>query len=233
MFRLARIGYQLAKLIPQQCMLCLRGCQQLPCTHCRDAIRQFPHKAFKHNLMRWPKVASALQLSEFECVHAIGEYEYPLTKLITDLKFNGKLACAEALSNCFCASLKERNLPLPQLILPAPLHHKRYVKRQFNQAVEIAVAVAERLKIRCDLAALNRHRYTLAQTELDRDQRLSNVAGAFSCNKLTRDITHIAIFDDVITTGATMCAMRDAVLETNPHIKIEVWSISIALASLD
>ena len=167
--------------------------------------------------MRWPKVASALQLSEFECVHAIGEYEYPLTKLITDLKFNGKLACAEALSNCFCASLKERNQPLPQLILPAPLHHKRYVKRQFYQAVEIAVAVAERLKIRCDLAAVNRHRYTLAQTELDRDQRLSNVAGAFSCNKLTRDITHIAIFDDVITTGATMCAMRVRCVPGHPR----------------
>ncbi|WP_289366805.1 ComF family protein [Alteromonas arenosi] len=183
--------------------------------------------------MRWPKVASALKPHSFHRVHAIGDYEYPLAKMITELKFQKRLSCAEALANCFSDSLRGRQHALPQCIIPTPLYPTRYLQRQFNQTVEIAISVADQLELECRLNSLQRVRHTTAQVQLGRDQRLANVADSFSCAVLPSHITHIALFDDVVTTGATMHAMRKAILAANPNLIIEIWAICIALASLD
>lgn len=95
------------------------------------------------------------------------------------------------------------------LLVPLPLHASRKRERGFNQ-IE---SVLERLPLeyrdgtRATLApdTLVRTRATKPQTRLPRSERLSNVAGAFALHE-GADVskTHVYLFDDVATTGATL-----------------------------
>jgi predicted amidophosphoribosyltransferase len=79
----------------------------------------------------------------------------------------------------------------------------RYRERGFNQARELALPVCKALdlKLRSDLVA--RHRETREQAGLDRNERLKNTRHAFA---LTAPLAarHVAIIDDVVTTGSTV-----------------------------
>lgn len=91
------------------------------------------------------------------------------------------------------------------LLVPVPLHWRRQQWRHGNQAYELARELARHSGLRlCD--GLLRKRSTRTQTKLTRQQRLSNLRGAFALKKkhLTdfRDRPAILI-DDVFTTGAT------------------------------
>lgn len=124
-----------------------------------------------------------------------------------------------------------RQIPaLPQAILPVPLHHKRLQQRGFNQALELVKPMANALNIPLLKAAVIRQKYTHAQSALDYTQRQTNVADAFA---LTQHLPyqHIAIFDDVITTGATVAALAE--LLTQSGIKqVEIWSFARTQAQI-
>jgi ComF family protein len=116
--------------------------------------------------------------------------------------------------------------PSPKVILPVPLHRDRHRERGFNQSVEIARHLSRSFQIPLDLHAVIRHRPTLPQVHLTADERAKNVRGAFS---LRRPITarHIAIFDDVVTTGATVAAIAE-LLRRQGVERIEVWAVARA-----
>jgi ComF family protein len=100
--------------------------------------------------------------------------------------------------------------PLPWLLVPVPLHSRRFRERRFNQSLELAATLAKLSGIPCrDL--LQRTRYTTAQAALNRQQRLKNLAGAFSLKPKKTLPAHAGIFlvDDVFTTGSTAheCAL--------------------------
>jgi competence protein ComFC len=98
----------------------------------------------------------------------------------------------------------------PWLIIPVPLHSRRFRERRFNQSLELANTLSRLSGIPChDL--LQRTRYTTAQAALNRQQRLKNLAGAFCLKPRTTLPPHagILLIDDVFTTGSTAheCAL--------------------------
>lgn len=98
----------------------------------------------------------------------------------------------------------------PWILVPVPLHARRFRERRFNQSAELARTVGRLSGIPChDL--LHRTRYTTAQAALNRQQRLKNLAGAFTLKPGTCLPPHSGIFliDDVFTTGSTAheCAL--------------------------
>ncbi len=98
----------------------------------------------------------------------------------------------------------------PWVLVPVPLHARRFRERRFNQSAELARTVAKLSGIPChDL--LRRTRYTTAQAALNRQQRLKNLEGAFMLKPKTILPPHAGIFlvDDVFTTGSTAheCAL--------------------------
>lgn len=223
----------LARFIPQYCVLCRQASNVALCGCCKTSIKSFKHSLCDYNLMRWPKIIDAMQPHSLAHLHAFGEYQFPLSYWLQQLKFKHKLLYAEILAELFVDSISPRTESLPQALIPAPLHLQRYLKRHFNQARVLSQSIGYRLCISVLDGALIRQINTPAQSQLNRQQRLNNISTAFISPVIAPSIKHVAIVDDVITTGATMQAMIDAITKANPKLKIEVWSIALALSSLD
>jgi ComF family protein len=118
---------------------------------------------------------------------------------------------------------------LPGAIVPVPLHPSRLRKRGYNQALELAKPLAKRLGIPVSREVLHRTRATHAQTELTAIQRRRNVRGAFAVNIDGNAPEHVAVLDDVFTTGATLaecaCVLKRAGVQ-----RVDVWALARAPA---
>ena len=160
----------------------------------------------------------------FESSFVPFRYAYPLDHLVQGLKFRNELACGRVLGELFAVSLLARGAPLPEAIVPVPLALRRYRKRGYNQAIELALSIRRvtALAVRSEVAI--RQRETAEQAGLDRKARRRNVTGAFAIVAPLRE-RHIAILDDVVTTGSTARELA-AVLRQAGAERIEVWAIA-------
>ncbi len=152
-------------------------------------------------------------------------YGWPLDRLESRFKFGRDLAAGRAL-----ATLWQREpmpVPKPELLLPVPLHRARLRQRGYNQALELAKPLARELGVPLRHDLLQRSRATGAQTELDALARRRNVRGAFALRTGTALPAHVAILDDVMTTGATLaeCAR---VLKRAGVARVDVWALARA-----
>jgi len=93
------------------------------------------------------------------------------------------------------------NVALAQM--PMPLHPQRLQARGFNQSLEIAKVIAKQRDIKLDSTSCSRIKNTPPQASLAPKERIKNMKGAFDC-KGTFNGMHIALIDDVMTTGASL-----------------------------
>ncbi|MDO8451459.1 MAG: ComF family protein [bacterium] len=115
------------------------------------------------------------------------------------------------------------------LIVPIPLHPSRLHFRGFNQAELLAGLIAERIHIPVEARCMKRIRRTTPQVEMkDRNERMKNMSGVFSFQKLptmNHTLCAIILFDDVFTTGATM---RSAATTLKVAGFPFVWGVTMA-----
>ena len=154
-------------------------------------------------------------------------YEWPLAQLESRFKFGGDLAAGRTLALSWLASPSPAEIP--QAIVPVPLHHSRLRQRGYNQALELAKPLAKHFGASVVRDALRRTRATLAQTELTAVQRRRNVRGAFVANPDGKAPEHVAVLDDVFTTGATL-AECVRVLKRAGVKRVDVWALARAPA---
>jgi len=152
------------------------------------------------------------------------EYRYPIDKFITELKFRQKLYRAQSLGQLFSEYIKSKNIPLPECIIPVPLHPKRLQQRGYNQALEIARVVSAKLNIPINRELCVRVKDTKPQSNLNARSRQQNIENAFEI-KQPSHYQHVVIFDDVITTGNTVETLAKLLRQHNIKI-IQVWSIA-------
>lgn len=152
-------------------------------------------------------------------------YGWPLDHLETRFKFGRDLAAGRALVAAW--QHEPMPLPVPQLLLPVPLHVRRLRQRGYNQALELARPLAGHLGVPLRHDLLQRARGTAAQTELDAVARRRNVRGAFAVRAGATLPAHVAILDDVMTTGATLaeCART---LKRAGVARVDVWALARA-----
>jgi ComF family protein len=180
-----------------------------------------------------PKVNLGLPKVDFPQVLALADYQWPLSKLLTGLKFSKNIPNAHALAALFVKYCLNSIPILPQLIIPMPLHKNRYLYRKYNQSIELAKQIGKLSQLHMDTSILSRRKSTSAQTNLSGVQRRKNLRNAFEINEVSQlrlnNFKHVALFDDVITTGSTMNCAYHTLLKHNPHLKIDIWSICLTL----
>lgn len=153
-------------------------------------------------------------------------YLEPIRYLICAMKFHANYSCAGLMGLLMTEHLRTLNSVFPELIIPVPLHRNRLKQRGFNQSIELARGVSKGLGIPMQLNHCIRRRDTAPQSGLISKQRRKNVKGAFAIIRPIKE-KHVAIFDDVITTGSTVNELAKTLRQHGIEI-IEVWSIARA-----
>ena len=113
------------------------------------------------------------------------------------------------------------------LIIPIPLHRSRLWKRRYNQAAELARALARRTGKPADPLVLVRSRATPSQGEMvSAKARHRNVQGAFLVPHPQKVAgRNILLVDDVLTTGATADSAAKA-LKKAGAAKVQVLALA-------
>jgi ComF family protein len=157
---------------------------------------------------------------------AVFQYRYPLTSLIKKYKYNQCLNLARPFARALSEKLAGLDAPLPELMIPVPLHYLRLYSRGFNQALEICRILNQDLKIPFDYNLVSRARNTAPMFALSAPQRRKNMVGAY---KLQRPLLYrsLAIVDDVITTGTTGSELARLLRGAGAR-HVELWALARA-----
>jgi ComF family protein len=157
-------------------------------------------------------------------------YEFPVQQMITGFKFSAQFFFLPPLVQALCAALSNhyKGQSLPQVVLPVPLHRKRQVERGFNQSHLIARYLCKNMNIPILKGAVTRQVNTQPQVQLMANERQKNLRQAFVVNKVTEiQNRHIAIVDDVITTGSTVENLADLLIG-HGAIRVDAWCLARA-----
>ncbi|MGY0505656.1 double zinc ribbon domain-containing protein [Luteimonas sp. e5] len=150
-------------------------------------------------------------------------YAAPLDHLLPRFKFHQSLAAGRLLAGLMADAW--RRLPAgerPDALLAVPLHGARLRQRGYDQALELARPLARALDIPLLQRGLQRQRATAAQSRLDKAARRRNLRGAFRCRPGTPWPAHVALVDDVMTTGATLEAAAWALRAAGVE-RVDAW----------
>jgi len=153
-------------------------------------------------------------------------YAWPLDRLESRFKFGSDLAAGRVLSSLW---LRETAVALPTWLVPVPLHPGRLRERGYNQALELAKPLATQLGPVLRHEVLIRRRSTSAQTELGALARRRNVRGSFSARENITWPAHVALLDDVMTTGATVAECARTLKRAGVR-RVDVWALARAPA---
>lgn len=241
---LVKKSYYLRKiyswLLPYHCVLCHQAAKR-PQDLCQSCYHELPF--LDKGCIKCAKPLTAASLicgaclqypPPFQATFAGFLYEPPITQLLTDLKFRQKLFHARILGELMSERIRTewyKNIPLPSLIIPMPLHIMRLKERGFNQALEIARPISKILQIPLDYRSCERHKHTAPQTTLSEADRVQNIKQAFRVNRpLTAH--HVAVIDDIVTTGYTIREFCK-ILKQSGVLHIDVWCCARPMMKLE
>jgi ComF family protein len=206
---LSRLIDRFASGVPGQCAVCRAWPAQPVCEACVNRFAQ-PEARCRRCAMAVPAgIAECGRCMAapppLDACYAAVSYHYPWSALIGQYKFNGQAGWARAFATLMRSTpWVEPALEQAHLVLPMPLSAQRLAERGFNQALLLARALSPR-KTESDL--LLRVKHTPTQTALGREQRATNVKGAFAMQPLRAgDVRgkRLVLVDDVMTSGASL-----------------------------
>ncbi|MGY3944691.1 ComF family protein [Aeromonas tecta] len=215
------------------CLLCRQPCdgQPLLCDWCQHALQQ---RALRCRLCAVPLPTEGIVCGRcqrrpppWQRLQVIGDYLSPYPMLIPQLKYSGQILLAPLLARLLADHLDVAQPP--EAIIPVPLHWWCQWWRGFNQAQEIGQALSQLTRIPLDSQLLRRTKATPQQTSLSAGQRRRNLRGAFHINP--HHYRHVALLDDVVTTGATAGQLTGMLHESGVQ-QVEVWAICRTLKHL-
>ncbi|PWB30502.1 amidophosphoribosyltransferase [Pseudomonas sp. SDI] len=219
----------------QKCLLCDEPAEQLLpiCAACEAELPWLDERCRVCALPLPMRGLTCGQCSRrrpaFQQVEAPWHYGFPLDTLISRFKHRqhwplGRLL-AQLLGNWLTHRFAE-GLPRPALLLPVPMGRQRLRQRGFNQAGMLASWLGRQLNIACTDQVLGRIRDTPAQQGLSARARQRNLRDAFVLPApATIDGLHLALIDDVLTTGATAQAVA-TLLKAGGAARVDVYCLA-------
>ncbi|MDU9390941.1 ComF family protein [Pseudomonas sp. zfem002] len=165
----------------------------------------------------------------FRQVEAPWHYGFPIDSLITRFKHQRQWPLGRLLASMLGNWLSHRfdeGLPRPALLLPVPMASRRLRQRGYNQAAMLGEWLAAQLAIPCASDLLSRPRDTPAQQALDARARRRNLKNAFAlADPAAIEGRHVALVDDVLTTGATAQALA-RLLRDGGAARVDVYCLA-------
>lgn len=227
-------------LVPRHCLFCLEP------THNHNDLCNYCTGQLQQNIHACQRCALPLKSSEnhicgnclshkfyFDQVYSPLIYADEIRYLIRQLKYHKKIHYARTLSGLFIQQSSHFNdFQLPQLLLPVPMHKQRLQQRGYNQALELARFFSSHFKIPLDYQSLLRCQSTRLQAGLNARERQKNIRNAFknrtAGHKLKlSDYQHIALIDDVMTTGSTLNEAARTLKQAGIK-RVDAWVIARA-----
>ena len=225
---LRKVDAPLAWLLPLRCLACDgRGHDGMDlCPACLRAMPWMPPACRRCALPLGDADAGALcgaclvqQAPTIHATRAAMLYAFPLDRLLPRLKFHADFAAGRVLARLMAQSLQAAERP--QALVPVPLHASRLRRRGYDQTAELARPLARMLDLPLRAQLLSRRRATQAQSRLDEGQRQRNLHGAFAVGDGPLP-AHVALVDDVMTTGATLRAAAGALRAAGVQ-RVDAW----------
>ena len=215
------------------------------CPACKTSAEKLFHRPFR-------LAETEHQLELVEGAASLYEYDGCVQAAIQRMKFSGRPGyarwfadeMAEKLFGCtFGQGRAIINLPfighgrhtdavVPpvqeyDVIIPVPPSN---LGQWYNSPTLLAKQLARRLELPCETSCLYKRRKTPNQVGLNAEQRLVNLHGAFDVRDVQRiEGKRVLLVDDVITTGATLHACAQALLQNGAE---SVFAVSIAASEL-
>jgi ComF family protein len=154
-------------------------------------------------------------------LYCLGDYQFPLSQEIHRVKYRRQFWRMSPMVDGLA-----RQIPNPAaLITSVPLHWRRYWKRGFNQSDLIAKQLAHQLQVPFSSQLFRRTQATPYQRGLNRQQRESNLHKAFHLQAQHSPLPeHVAICDDVVTTGSTVNQLCKLLLEVGVK-RIDIYCL--------
>lgn len=211
--RLQRLA---ARLLPVRCVVCQLQPSEAQVRICAACETDF----FSAEIVRCERCAIRLPSGEnddqricgrcladdphFDATTTIADYVSPVDGMIVALKFTARLDLAPVFGALLARRLaRVPNVTRDAIVLPVPLAFERMRQRGFNQAHQIARALAADMSLRLMLDCLLRVKDTPPQQSLALKERQRNVRGAFAVEGDVKGLS-ILVVDDVMTTGSTL-----------------------------
>jgi len=221
--------------IDQNCLLCDEPAGQAHplCTECEHALPWLDDHCIRCALPLPMAGLTCAQCSRrapaFEQVVAPWYFGFPVDTLVSRFKHRSQWPLGRLMAQLLGQALSHRfaeDLPKPDQLLPVPLTARRLRQRGFNQATLLARWLSGQLDIPCNEKLLRRIRETPAQQTLGATARRRNLRQAFGLTPDARlDGLHLAIVDDVLTTGATAQAMA-VLLRKAGACRVDVYCLA-------
>ncbi|MBM3411842.1 MAG: ComF family protein [Bacteroidetes bacterium] len=207
-----------ADRLSQQTEICLRCLHQLPQTHFTEQADNPVEKIF------WGRTPVQAATSLF-----FYSQNSIVQALLHELKYRGNQALGIQLGSLLGAALKNNGRFQVDVLVPVPLHPSKERSRGFNQATLICqgIAAVTGLPVCTNLLRRNAERST--QTKKDRTERWKNMQEVFEALPAPQlKYKNILLVDDVITTGATLEACGQALLQEGDR---RLWIASVCYSS--
>ncbi len=220
------------------CVLCGEkvGSNISLCESCLQDLPRIPSCCYRCGLPLKNKLNNTLcgqcqqSLPPIDYLISSLHYAYPVSYLVSQLKFQHHLVHAKIFAQLLLTTLQAHSLyhsiPLPEIIIPVPLHKKRLRQRGFNQALEIARPISKTLAIPVSTGLIRRAKYTQAQSLLNAVERRKNLRHSFTLIKPI-SAQHIVLVDDVVTTGTTVYELAH-LLKKEGVKTVGVWAVARA-----
>lgn len=233
-------------IYPVRCPFCDEVLGTLrDCPACKASAEKLFHRPFR-------LAETEHQLELVEGAASLYEYDGCVQQAIQRMKFSGRPGyarwfgdeMAERLFGCtFRQGRAIINLPIIghrqrkqaevqsvrayDVIIPVPPSRPG---QWYNSPTLLAKQLARRLELPCETSCLYKQRKTPNQVGLSAEQRRSNLRGAFDVHNSQRlEGKRVLLVDDVITTGATLHACTQALLQNGAE---SVFAVSIAASEL-
>jgi len=149
--------------------------------------------------------------------------------LVHNIKYNNQKETAYGMGRLFGNEIKGSAFSNIDIIIPVPLHRRKKRKRGFNQSEWIARGLADSLERPLEAKLLYRRVSNPTQTSKSRIERWENVEFIFKLKDSEKIAgKHVLLVDDVLTTGATIDACANTLLQAR-DIKLSVAVLAYAL----